>query len=352
MQITFVLDNGQLNTIDVDKSLNISSLKALLESEMKIPRREIVLIYNGKEISNNDLTLEHAGISNFDVITIRRKQSQIPSAPNVTGSNQNTLQNMLQNPELMRQFQQMISNQQMPGLGTNDSMSLDYQKRLEENIRMQNVQQNMELAMEYYPEMFGSITMLYVNCQVNGINIKAFVDSGAQMTILNKQTAERLGLMELLDTRYQGKAVGVGTANIIGRIHAATLKIGNQHLMCSFTVMEGQGVEFLFGLDMLKRHQAKIDLEKNCLNINGEEIHFLPESEIPLSGLAKSPLPSPQVKDHPTSSSSKSTSFDEDTIQNLINLTGAGRDNVIEALKLAQGNPDLAVSYLMELHNK
>lgn len=37
----------------------------------------------------------------------------------------------------------------------------------------------------------------------------------------------------------------------------------------------------LFGLDMLKRHQACIDLAKDALVIGGREIKFLPEHELP-----------------------------------------------------------------------
>ena len=139
-----------------------------------------------------------------------------------------------------------------------DPLDLEAQQKIAEEIQMTNINTNMENAMEFSPESFGQVVMLYINCQVNGQPVKAFVDSGAQMTIMSVACAERCNIMRLVDRRWAGLAKGVGTQKIIGRVHVAQIQIEKDYLSSSFSVLESQPMDMLLGLDMLKRHQVKL----------------------------------------------------------------------------------------------
>lgn len=234
--------------------------------------------------------------------------------------------------------------------------------------------------------------MLYVDVKVNGVKVKALVDSGAQATIMSPSCAEACNIMHLVDRRFAGVARGIGTANIIGRVHSTMLQVGSKYLSNPFTVMEGKSVDLILGLDILKGHQAIIDLARNKLIIQGEEVNFLGESEIPKetedavndeptvqgpggttigarSGVVTAPTtqpgassappaarntPSGSVPTRPAGGPARATppqapasTFPEKDIEALINL-GVDRRAAIQALEATDGNVEYAANLIFQ----
>ncbi|KAJ1906153.1 DNA damage-inducible protein 1 [Coemansia sp. IMI 209127] len=418
MRLTIVHDYGSFS-IEVDDTMGLGDLAALLELECNIPVDDQTITHNSVEISGADKTLNQLGFTAEDTLYLSNKKNNaalkrgwnssggsntMPHPP--TGSQgispqmEARRQNVLGSQQLMQQLSQthpaivqaaqndpaefsrlvvqlqeeqahveQARRREIENLNSNP-FDIESQRRIEEMIRQENIMRNMEAALEYNPESFASVVMLYVDVKVNGTPVKALVDSGAQATVMSYSCAERCGIMRLIDTRFSGEARGVGKAKILGRVHNAQMKIGSQTLLCSFTVMEGAHLGLLLGLDMLKRHQACIDLKKNALVINDEIVDFLPEHQIPKdsqdndnpadapSALAvqQPPPPTPARPGGMTTANAarrnqqqqqqqQANTYPEATIKTIMDL-GVSRNEAIRHLDAAGGNPEVAASLI------
>ncbi|GAX77711.1 hypothetical protein CEUSTIGMA_g5154.t1 [Chlamydomonas eustigma] len=425
MNLTILTWRDDFVTVHVDASAHIEDLKAILEAETSLPKHQQTLVF-GTRILADGMTLGSCGINDGDIIQLvpsnqQQQQRQEPRANdaamelNADGSAKNPaalMSSLRSDPQKMlalesnspfiakaikeediSAFQQglrMIKQvnaekfakeaelQKYMALAEADPFNPEVQKKIEELINQKNIEDNYDHAMEFSPEVFSQVIMLYVDMEVNGVPVKTFVDSGAQMTIMTQEFAEKCYLTRLIDKRFQGMAVGVGSSKIIGRIHQAPMRVAGQYITTSITVLEQKsGPQFIFGLDNLKRHQCCIDLKSNELVFGSCDAHlpFLPENEFPTdfrehidkvseadakrnletpsAGAASTSVPNvgrdappPAATTVPTPSAPLPGDMGG-KLERLMAL-GFSKDQCEAALKMAGGNEEYAASVLFE----
>jgi DNA damage-inducible protein 1 len=182
---------GDLLTVQIASDLMIRDLKAVIESETDfgISANQMNLYHDGRLLHDDNQTLAQANVKDYDLITCQQKPSNdSPNSPGATGhlhgpqqlfnelrANPNVLQQLRRTqPELadavqrndMNAFMQYLMNrmgsQRMQHPGELDLLDPRIQRRIEENINMENVIDNMEHAYEHAPEFFGNVVMLYI----------------------------------------------------------------------------------------------------------------------------------------------------------------------------------------------
>ena len=167
-------------------------------------------------------------------------------------------------------------------LANADPNDAEAQKKIEKLIKQKNIYENYQYAFEHLPETLVPVHMLYIKLEINKTQLVALVDTGAQTTVVSQYKAEKCGLMNLCDERFQGIVQGVGVSKIVGVVHAAQLKIEDKFIMCKITIVESVAVDFIFGLDNMRSHRCHVNLEKNKLVFPdvGLEAKFLSDGEI------------------------------------------------------------------------
>mmetsp|Transcript_22242 Transcript_22242/g.27193 ORF Transcript_22242/g.27193 Transcript_22242/m.27193 type:complete len:386 (+) Transcript_22242:166-1323(+) len=182
---------------------------------------------------------------------------------------------------------------EMENLRRQDPNNPEVQRYFADKESDKLVQESYTKMMNEYPEALTKVLMLYIHVEINGVPVQAFVDSGAQTSVISAECANRVGITNLIDKRFAGAVVGVGTGSTLGRVHLVPLNIAGNFFPVSLTVMDDskglgdKNMEFLLGLDMLKRHRATIDLVEGVLRFQGASgfvsTPFLHEKDLPES---------------------------------------------------------------------
>lgn len=328
--LTIVDLQGNVKQLSFDPTNNLVQLRASISATFKIQHNTFDVVFNGKVLTDDFLNLIQLKIGSGDLLSLSprmgsqthpvqpQRQSNFGSdmvnqqaylmqeaqaLRNKFLSNEAELNMLLERDPQMaeailsediqetvafiierkRQIAAQKQQKVMEDMALNaNPFDVEAQKKIEERIRLERHNKDMEYVHENMPESFIQTTMLYIPMEVNGKDFQAFIDSGAQSTIMSRKFVERCGLLKDVDTRYKGMAVGVGQTEIIGRIHRCKLNVGGHEIECSITVLNQDGMGMLFGLDMLKKHRCCINLLDNCLEFKnaGFSVPFVADHKI------------------------------------------------------------------------
>lgn len=105
-----------------------------------------------------------------------------------------------------------------------------------------------------------------VLCEINGYTIPAIIDTGAQITIMSASCAKRCRISNI-DTRYSGRAIGVGTGDILGRIDNLPMRIGPLQFDNKVSILRESRVDLLIGLDFLRRFNCEISIKEKVVKV-------------------------------------------------------------------------------------
>ena len=313
---------NQTFELDVEPTTKLEDLKAIVQVYSGIEIKDQALYFQGIKLTSDLKVLKDYGIQDKSILEVRKvisiqqliNQEKIISNPfyleaqkfiDHYNQNQYELHALSEDDPIL--FDAIISNnidyvasiikerkeeyhrkqleelKEIQNLEENP-LDIENQKKIEQRLKNQLINENIKYASEENPDLFAQVSMLYVNISINKVKLIAFIDSGAQSTIMSAACAEKCGLSKLIDSRFKGTAIGVGTAQILGRIHEAPVEIGGNFITCSFTILDESSIsaDILFGLDNLKRLQCVIDLVDNELHLQRGKVKvkFLNEQEI------------------------------------------------------------------------
>eukprot|EP00931_Biecheleriopsis_adriatica_P122213 TRINITY_DN97213_c0_g1_i1.p1 TRINITY_DN97213_c0_g1~~TRINITY_DN97213_c0_g1_i1.p1 ORF type:complete len:285 (-),score=66.04 TRINITY_DN97213_c0_g1_i1:2-856(-) len=261
---------GAQVTLDVDPDLPLSVARSQAASALDLDK-EPLFVLRGKVLQmERDPPLREFGLQDgsFVVAVVDSAGSgSTPAAPNRSDA------------DLARQLQEE----------EDESTARRVQMEVDGGIA-RDEQARQVLGEERAAEMAAVPNLVHIRGDIAVCStwIPLMVDTGAQMSVLSSNLADRLGLLTRLDRTAAGIAGGVGQARILGRLRNIGVRFGELELAIDFAVLDASQLPSqnlaILGLDQLAVHHMVVDLDSRSVLIGGRDgycVNMLQDFEVP-----------------------------------------------------------------------
>ena len=137
---------------------------------------------------------------------------------------------------------------------------------------------------------------------MNGQSIKALVDTGAAISVIEKEVLQEVYKKQVLQLKTDNlgdvKTVNGEALPVLGMFTTA-LDIANGSYSCTFLVVQDLPYDALLGRDFLRENGAIINLKESTLQLDGKRDEPYPEREL-AQGLTcdQSPVQPPRSQEN------------------------------------------------------
>jgi hypothetical protein len=120
---------------------------------------------------------------------------------------------------------------------------------------------------------------LHLSVEINHFMIEGLVDTGASMSVMAASVVRELGLMYLVSGSETYKTASGTVTQALGRIEEVPIKVGGVQCNMTFMVVDTDSYDILFGLDLLIKIGAIVDVEQGLIQVRrgpGTDVEVLP----------------------------------------------------------------------------
>lgn len=141
----------------------------------------------------------------------------------------------------------------------------------EANNSQKIIDENYIKAYQTIPEYFFPKKLFYLMGRINNIPTSFLIDTGAMVSVMSYEVMENLNLNSILDRKYCGKMLGVGTKNLEGKLHYVEILFDFGFVPASFSVIKGINT-IILGMDFIQSHGLILDFKNQMVTIGNNKL--------------------------------------------------------------------------------